>query len=266
MDLKQPEQSLKAMIKFRGSLDPTEETVYWWSGSIYSLIPEQSSKHLFNLEGYNISRMIKVNDGYNHLSREMSVYKDVKSGEILKQWLNPWHERLVPVIPIWNDPTNQQYLLHGPRAFRLPYTELGPDQLCFHLEILLAYPSPLPRQEYPLYSQSDLYQGTELFQFYVSRSDLENETLKSVPSHFSWTRISNWLPWMEMADQAGSLVYQCRGYKLPGGIADIPEHLRAFVTSEQQQFLTAPQEFTRPNETSWTYFKKHYSKTSSILD
>lgn len=255
-DFSRPENALQALVKFRGSLDPQEETVFWWSGSIYSMIPGQSGSRLFDIEGINVGRMIEAPGGYHHLSREMSVYKDATTGEILERWHNPLNEREVQVIPIWNNPVNQQYLLRGPRPFALPYTSLDADRLCFHLEIMLAYPSPLPRKDYAQFSQNDLYQSAELFQFYASQNDLENPALLTVPCHLSWTRLSQWLPWMEMADHPGNLIYQCRGHKLAAGIADVPTHLQTFITNHYPEFLSAPETFTRPNETSWTYFKK----------
>jgi hypothetical protein len=260
IDFSQPDQSLRALVKFRGSLDPQTETVYWWSGSIYSQIPGQPGRQLFEMEGINVGRMLEVPGGYQHLTREMSVYRDPSTGQPLTQWLNPLNNRVLEAVHLWNDPVNQQYLLAGPRPFRLPFTSLGEDQLCFHLEILLTYPSPLTRKNYPLNSQSDLYQCTELFQFYARRSDLENTALLTVPCHLSWTRVAPWLPWMEMGDQPGNLIYQCRGYKIPAGVADIPTPLRDFITEHHPEFLSAPETFTGPNETSWTYFKKLSSR------
>ncbi|GCE51027.1 uncharacterized protein DUF1838 [Thermosporothrix hazakensis] len=251
-----PEQMLTHFVKLRGSLKQ-EDVVFYWSGSIYGMIPGVQNKPLFRFEGYNISRFVPVEGGYQHLSREVSVYEDPRTGEILERWQNPFTEQEVRVVHVWNDPVNQEMLLNGPRGpFTVPVTPVGDDIQCWNLDIFLTYPSPLSRKDYPQYSQNDLYQGAELFQFYVKTSDLENEDLPSVPCHLSWTRIGPWLPWMEMADRPGNLVYQCRGYKLANGYADLPSHLRAYVEQHEPQYKEAPRTFTRPNETSWTYFKK----------
>ncbi|GER88055.1 hypothetical protein KDW_22170 [Dictyobacter vulcani] len=257
LDLHQPENLLQTFVKVRSSLKP-DEIIFAWSGNIYSVIPGQRNRLLFSIDGYNVGRCIEVPGGYQHLMREVTFYKDPASGEILEHWQNPFTEQAVNVVHVWNDPVNQQYLLDGPYGkFVLPITPLGKDRLCASMDIMLAYPSPLPRAQYPQYSQSDLYQGAEMFQFFFSRQDAENPDLFSIPCDISWTRLGPWLPWMEMADRPGSLLYHCSGYKLTEGYQEIPVAVRNYVEQQQPKYMHAPDEFTRPNETSWTYFKKH---------
>ena len=255
IDLTDPEQNLESFIKTRAALDGSQ-VVFWWTGSLYSFVEGEKSQHLFDFEGYNIARAKKVDQGYLLLTREASFYKDPQSGEILEQWENPFTKKTVSVIHVWNDPVNQKLFLDGDYGkFLIPTTESG-DDLYWHLEIFLKYPSPLPREQYPLYSNSNEYQAGELFQYYTKRSQLEDASLQSVPCHISWTRISPWLPWMEMENRAGYLIYHCRGKKLANGFDSLPLHIKSYVAAQQPNFQTAPDEFTEPNETSWTYFKK----------
>lgn len=265
IDLSDPRQNLDSFIKTRASLDGSQ-VVFWWTGSIYSFIEGERSQHLFNFEGYNIAKAKKVEQGYLLLTREASFYKDPQSGEILEQWKNPFTGTTVAVIQVWNDPANQKLFLdvtHG--KFHIPFAELG-DDVYWHLEIFLKYPSPLPREQYPLYSQSNEYQAGELFQYYTKRSQLEDATLPSVPCQISWTRISPWLPWMEMGNRAGYLVYHCSGKKLSDGFQELPESIKSYVEKHQPEFQTAPDEFTEPNETSWTYFKKLLEQRTQKLN
>ncbi|GCE05089.1 DUF1838 family protein [Dictyobacter aurantiacus] len=257
LDLTQPEDLLRAYVKVRSSLKP-DEIFFAWSGNVYSVIPGQRNRLLFAIEGYNVGRCIEIKGGYQHLMREVTLYKNPASGEILEQWQNPFTEQKVKVIHVWNDPVNQQYMVDGPYGkFTLPITQVGEDRLCASIDIMLAYPSPLPRTQYPQYSQSDLYQGAEMFQFFFSRSELENPDLDSIPCEISWTRLGPWLPWMEMADRPGNLLYQCSGYKVTDGYEALPADVRGYVEQRQPKYLHAPDQFTRPNETSWTYFKKY---------
>lgn len=257
IDLTRPEHLLEAFIKGRCSLDPEEEVVFWWTGNLYSFIPGQKSQRLLRIEGYNIGRCLKKDDGYQFLAREVMLYKSPADASILEQWQNPLSQETVEVVHVWNDPVNQVYAPQGPYGpFALPVTDLGNGRVCISVDILLAYPSPLPRADYPRSSQSDLYQGAELFQFFLQRADIENADLRSIPCEVSWTRLGPWLPWMEMADRPGTLLYQCRGCKLARGYADLAPDLRAYVEVHHPEYRHAPTEFTRPNETSWTYFKK----------
>ena len=71
----------------------------------------------------------------------------------------------------------------------------------------------------------------------------------------SWMRMSPWLPWMRMGDRPGGLVFHCRGYKL-ASYEQVPERTRAYVAANHPEYAHAPEQWTEPNESSWTYFRK----------
>lgn len=251
-----PQHDLDAFARVRANLSG-QDSVFWWTGNIYGQAPRERTRRLFSFEGFNIARIIPVEGGYQLLTREAAFVKDPDSDEILERWHNPLNGRDVTVTHVWNDPVNQVFMAesaHGP--FSVPRQDLGNGMVCLSLDLFVEYPSPLQRSDYPLNSQSDLYQGTELFQYFVRGEDLENHDLNDVPCSISWTRLGPWLPWMEMADAPGNLLYQCRGSKLSGGYAALPEQMRTKVEAEHPEYRSAPEMFTEPNETSWTYFKK----------
>jgi hypothetical protein len=251
-----PQDQLKRFLKARANLDG-KDSVFWWKGYVYSYIPGQASQRLFLIEGYNIARIENHPDGYRMITREVTFYSDPVSGDILERWHNPLNGRDVQVIQVWNDPVNQEFRYNGPRGpFAVPAEDLGNGTTCLYFDVLLAYPSPLPRSQYPLNSQSDLYQGAELFQFFVDTTQLNDPTTTDIACSNSWTRFGPWLPWMEMGDCPGNLIYQCRGAKLSNGFASLPQHIQDYVMQHQPKYAEAPREFVTPNETSWTYFKK----------
>lgn len=249
------EQNLRGFIKTRGSLIPGEEFVFWWVGDIYDMVDGQSSRHMFAFEGFNIGRMVRVDGGWRMLTREVGLYKDPRTGEILDTWENPETGATNKCVHVWNDPVNQQFLLRGQRgAFNVPTTMQG-DDIYWHSEIFLKYKSPLTREEYPEQAQSDTYQSTEMFQFFSKKADMASNK-PSADCLISWVRVGQWLPWMEMGDRPGRLVYHCRGRKLKNGYNDLSEQVRNFVASEHPEYSSAPTNYTSPNETSWTYMKK----------
>ncbi|MCS6801125.1 MAG: DUF1838 family protein [Chloroflexota bacterium] len=255
LDLNDPETNLRAFVRARGTLGP-EVVTYWFAGNVYSFIPGERSRHLFGFEGFNIGRVTAAPGGYYLLTREAVFYKDPTTGAILDRWTNPWTGKEVEVVHVLNDPVNQHLQLEGPRGrWHIPVTEMG-DDVYMNTDIFLHYPSPLPRSKFPQYSASDEYQAAELFQFYMKRHDLEDESLLSVPSQCSWTRLGPWLPWMEMADRPGMVVYHCRGKKLEGGYAQLPDFIKEYIAAHHPEYQDAPHEYTQPNETSWTYFLK----------
>ncbi|MDH6541344.1 DUF1838 family protein [Streptomyces lavendulae] len=248
-----PEELLRDLARTRVSLDG-EEVTYWWSGDVHSWAPGEPYRRLFGFEGVNVARLEAEGaqdagdardggaGGYRMLSREAAFYLDPGTREILETWQDK------TVVHVWNDPANQRW-----RPFPVPRTELG-DQVCLSLEIPLSYPSPLPVADYPLNSADDTYRALELFQFFTPAAALAGDA-PSVPATMSWTRQSPWLPWMEQGQRPGGLTFHCRGVKL-GSYAEVPERTRAYIAAHRPEFARAPEKWTEPNETSWTYFRK----------
>lgn len=254
-DLRTPEGGLAGLLKARASLDG-KDSVTWFTGTTWAWLPGEQQRPVFAFEGYNVARAVPAGGGFDLLTREAVFYLDLATHAPLDRWSNPFTGTDVEVVHIWNDPVNQRLRPDGPRGpFRLPITDCG-EEAVLTLDIFLTYPSPLPRTEFPKNSQSDLYQAAELFQFFCLRADLEDDAMVDAPSRVSWTRIAPWLPWMEMADTPGMLVYHGQGYKLSNGFDGLPSWIRDRVERDGPQFATAPREFTEPNETSWTYFAK----------
>ncbi|GAA2434130.1 DUF1838 domain-containing protein [Streptomyces pulveraceus] len=240
-----PAQLLRSFARTRASLDG-EEVTYWWSGDVYSWAPDEPYQRVFGFEGLNVARLVQDAeagpDAYQLLTREAAFYLDPATREILETWQD------LPVVHVWNDPANQKW-----RPFPIPTTELG-GQVCFSLEIPLAYPSPLPVAQYPVHSAGDTYRALELFQFFADRADLAGSA-PGVPATMSWTRMSPWLPWMARGQAPGGLTFHCRGRKL-GSYAEVPERTRAHIAAHHPEFAHAPEQWSEPNETSWTYFRK----------
>ena len=253
LDLAKPSDMLTAYVKVRGSLDPKEETVVYDEGVIYAVIPEQPIRPVFKLQMYNIARFEKTDSGYNLITREMLAYQDLQTGEILREWKNPWTGETVEVMHVWNDPVNS---MSKSSSFSIPYTRLDNGRICFHIDVPLFYPSPLKKTEWPQSSRSDMYQAAELFQFFVSEKELHNPKVKSVPFDISWVRLSDFLPWMRMGDKPGYLLYSSRGTKLKDGFKALPQNIRDFVMATHPEYARAPEKYTAPNMTSWKYYKK----------
>jgi hypothetical protein len=253
LDLSKSEDLLTAYVKVRGSLDSAQETVVYDEGIIYAVLPNQPIKALFKFQMYNIARFVKTDSGYNLITREMLAYEDLKTGQILNKWYNPYTKDSVEVFHVWNDPVNSK---NTAKNFSLPFTRLANGRICFHIDVPLFYPSPLKKAEWPANSRSDMYQAAELFQFFASEKDIQNKKLKSVPFDIAWNRFSDFLPWMKMGDSPGHLMYSSRGSKLKNGWADLPKNIKDFVLATAPEYQHAPTMYQSPNMTSWKWFKK----------
>lgn len=261
LDLSSNKGVAEAFTRTRGSLDETEEVVFYWSGTIYDRkraepTGEAESEYaspILRFEGFNIARFEQVgNREWEMLSREITVYQD-NAGNIIDCFYNGRLDADEPenvrVVHVQNDPVN--HVISGASFVELP------DKVAWNLEVLLKYASPLPVDDYPEHSASNTYETMELFDFFVDRADLEDRTQLSVPAHLSWTRVGQYLPWMKMGQQEGRLVYHAQGYKVAGGYASLPEGLRAWVEEHAPDYTSAPTSWGwGENMTSWRYFEE----------
>ncbi|WP_433346744.1 DUF1838 family protein [Microtetraspora malaysiensis] len=255
-------EDLVDMIRVRADLAGSE-VVLWWTGDVYGWTPDSGPHHIFGFEGVNVARAVAVEGGYELLTREAAFYLDPRSREILGEWDNEFTGEHMDVLHVWNDPANQRWLADGPYGpFRVPRVRVG-ENVIFNTDVLLAYPSPLPVAEFPDNSGNDTYRAMELFQFFTRAADVDDPEVTDVPCTLSWTRVAPWLPWMRMADRPGSLVYHCRGAKLAGW-TEVPERTRNFVAEHGPQYAHAPEAWSAPNETSWTYFRKQAAGNPSF--
>ncbi|MEM7281270.1 MAG: DUF1838 family protein [Pseudomonadota bacterium] len=236
-----------------------------WEGRAYSRVPGEKDQHLFNLLGINTRHCITVNDpvrgkGYRSVSREIMVYMDPESGEVIDTWQNPWSGETIDVIHVANDPVNM-------RAIRYEKNEQGEvdqefkarrygDVIAASAEIPLFYKNPLGG-EYQKYV-GGTYHAMEIFNSFYNAKKLLNPRTKSIgQSHLGWTRVAKWLPWMEMGDRPGIMVFNANGFSAFDK-GRIPEKLTDVLQSRYPKYLVPPPlDDDRPNETSWTVFKKH---------
>ncbi|MEO7311628.1 MAG: DUF1838 family protein [Chitinophagaceae bacterium] len=254
LNLEKPADNLAAYIKLRASLNPVEQPVFYAKGAIYAYTPEKPWQHLFNFEMYNIARVEKMNgdSGYRLITREMLVYEDPETDSILTEWQNPFTKEKVTVLHVWNDPVNQRFFN---TSFYVPYDDNGNGRICMYNDVTLSYPSPLPKKDWPANSRSDVYQGAELFNFFCDKNRLLKKKTENIPADISWSRFSDFLPWMRMSSLPGNLLYQSRGYKMKSW-NELPKKIKDFVLANHPEYATAPTSFETPNVTSWKYFKK----------
>ncbi len=254
LDLQSEAGSLEAMVKLRCSLDPQQEEILWWAGTLFAQEPGKKAAPLMGFEGYNICRAEKQPDGVWRLyTRELTFYRDLKTGKIIDSWDNPLSGERNEVVQVANDPVNT--VLNAPgRPLHLPWVEAG-DEVMLTLNIPLAYPNPLQPAEFPAESSGPTYMGSEHFMFFAPRAAMEDPALKSVPVTYGWTRVGPWLPWMKLGTRPGSLLYIAQGNKR-ASVDELPADIRELVRSKYPEYARAPETWVQPNMTSWSYYKQ----------
>ena len=202
----------------------------------------------------------KGEEGYRLVSREIMLYLDPKTDKPLETWDNPWSGETVEVIHVANDPVNQRpsfgYGRDG-KVAKLPIRKLG-QYWQMNAEIPLFYHNVLGGN-YQKYV-GGTYHATEIFDFYGIWDDLVSEETTYVNPGIAWVRISSWLPWMEMNGREGGLYFNAQGAKLDSW-DELPQLMKDQIAANYPEYTNAPDgDDTRPNETSWTYFKKIFDE------
>jgi len=262
IDIRTSDGAVAAFRKVQCSTEDRRPTVYYWTGEMFSRVPGEPDQRLFRFEGMNTRQCVTVADpvrgtGFRMVSREVLFYQDPVTGEIRDEWKNPWTGETVKVIHIANDPVNFRAPIFPMRADGKPYetdVQVKGDHWWATTTVPLFYRNPLAGdfQDYV----GGMYHATEMFNFFGRLSDLTDARRHSADVNVAWTRISDWLPWMKMRGRAGQLYFNGAGLKLDS-YADLPAGMRAAIEARAPLYREPPPvDDQRPNETSWTHFKK----------
>lgn len=266
LDLANADDALKASQKIQCSLEDGKPVVFWWKGSAYSRVAGERDRVLFNVEGMNIRACQAYSDpqrgyGYRLVSREILLYKDPETDKVLRTWKNPWTNQEVAVIHVANDPVNQGPF-YANKTFKLPATFKN-GRFFYTAEFPLYYPNPLGGEYQEFVGGT--YHALELFNFYGYEKELLDATKKEADSvTISWARVADWLPWLEMGDRQGMMIFSCVGKRLASW-DEMSEVMKNEIKQHYPAYLAPPPlDDTRKNETSWTYFKKMLEQKKAV--
>lgn len=234
-----------------------------FEGNAYSRVPGEKDRHLFNVLGINTRQCNVVEDkkrgkGFRSVSREIMVYMDPETGKIIDQWENPWTNDMIEVMHVENDPVNMRGFRYekagkNEEALELTVRRYG-DVAVSSLEIPLFYDNPLGG-DYQSYVGGK-YHAMEIFNDFYDADRLLDPSVAVVgQNQIAWTRVAQWLPWLEMGDRTGLMVFNATGFSTLNK-TEIPETLMDILEDRYPLYLTPPElDDERANETSWTVFK-----------
>lgn len=258
-----PEDALEISKRLQCGVSVDEPAVFHWSGNIYGRSPGVRDKLLFRGEGMNIRRCVEVDDpqrgkGWRLISREVMLMLDPVTGEVLDRWENPYTGETVEVMHIHNDPVNggANFARSADgKPFELATLREAGDFVFIPYEVPLFYPNPLAGGYQD--AVGNMYHAMEIFDFSALKADLYDSATPTAYPMISWVRISPWAPWMKMGGRPGEMVFNAMGRKLPGGFEELPAVLKDEIRENYPIYESAPPEDDmRPNETTWTKYKK----------
>ena len=252
---KVPADALALSRKIACSMKDGEPATYWWHGEVYSRREGEADRHLFNVEGMNIRACVKApeGDGFNLVSRELLLYTDVDTGELLKTWVNPWTGETVEVLHVANDPVNGKFRSKGRDG--KPYVwdgTISGGTWWQTTTVPLFYPNPLAGAY-----QAEIggtYHATEMFNFFGEAASLLDPESPAKNVQVGWVRISDWLPWMKMGGRDGVVYFHTAGRKL-NSFNELPKLVRDEIRKNYPEYdAPPPLDDPRANMTSWKYF------------
>jgi hypothetical protein len=262
VDLSTPEGAVIASRKTQCSMKDGEPITYWWIGNLFSRVPGEPDKKLFRVEGMNVRQCDTVTDpkrgtGYRYVSKEILLFEDLDTHAPLKTWKNPWTGEEVTVVQVANDPVNARAPTYPIGRDGTPQKWAGTIQGNHWWTtdtVPLFYDNPL-QDGYQDYVGGK-YHAVEMFNSFGDVDDLVSPKTATAQVRIGWVRISGWLPWMKMGDRAGEVYFHAAGEKLASWDA-LPESLKEEIHRNYPAWTAPPPiDDTRPNETSWTFFKK----------
>lgn len=260
LDPNQPADAMTIARKIQCSTVDAEPVTYSWFGHLYVRKQGERDKKLFAIEGMNVRQCTaasdeKRGDGYKLVSREIMLYKDPETGEVLSTWDNPWTGETVEVLHVANDPVNfAQYEIGRDGRPSTFAGEIEGSTWRQTNTVPLFYPNPLASKYQKQIGGS--YHATEMFNFFGNTADLLDAEGNTAEVHVGWVRMSTWLPWMNMQGREGLLYVHASGKKLESW-EDLSETMKAEIYRHYPDYVAPPPvDDDRRNETSWIYYQR----------
>lgn len=221
-----PAQSLDTLqTHVRMRAHPDGRAAWWfYSGTFYGQVSGQRTVPLLAIEGISLNRCTPAGEGaYAYSLREAGWFKDLATGQVLDEWLNPLTGRSV-----------------APKHY------YSPQQLRFtaaSVEPVIAKPPPglewtgylgAPQQfAGSVWSSEELLVRTvnpttglarvqtSLLTLHAAAADLDRPVKRWVPATMAYQTLASWVPWMDMRDIPGVISWRLFGRKV-ADVAELP--------------------------------------------
>jgi Protein of unknown function (DUF1838) len=265
LDLTSQEGNREAWARLLGNTDMKSTKYGWAEGIVQGVRPGEAVRDLVGFTMISAARLLPHEDGvgYRKVLREIGLYTDLETGEIITEWRNPYLNETVKVVPIANDPFNHtitNFYPEPPRYGGLNQDRPPPrpllldwrrrdDTLNLFSHINLFYPSALQPEKWPRESSGPFNQVTETFLYQIDWNDMQNPQLTSVEYNGTWARTTPWLPWMLMGPTPGHCQYQT----FMGAVDSLDKinpRTVAYVRQNYPKYLEAPERWEEPSLSS----------------
>jgi hypothetical protein len=243
------------------------------TGVVCGVRAGEAVKPMLGFEVFSTIRVLRQSDGsYQRMTKETILYTDPKTGQILDEWDNPYTGERVKVVHVANDPYNwiiastlqppalpgavtSGQAVPGGKPYLLNWSIFGPDTVVLSENFHGWYPNLLDPAKWPRESSGPMIQSSELFRYFIKRSDLENPAMTHVPHNGSWVRVQPWMPWMLMGTAPGHVMYD--GIFRPARTLDYyPQPVLDYIRTHHPDYMTAPTKWYGPNYSSLEHYAR----------
>ena len=255
IDFDDPVQSLRAFVKLMGDLDPTVETPSWFGGHVFGdTRRDRPLKALMGIEGFGVLRVERQSDtSYRVFNRELAFYTDLKTGEYLDTWVNPYTKEECEVKPIHNMNVNAHMIVSEKFGtaiemdfdgnlmevpLPLGWQSFG-HKLFSNFEVHTAFPNELKPDMWPRESSGPVIRIAEIFQRVANLAELENPDVTTADYSGCWTRVGPWLPWMRQGQADGNLFFRTFMTKL-NSADELSPRFKAHIEERLPEYFVAP--------------------------
>ncbi|MEZ5514671.1 MAG: DUF1838 family protein [Steroidobacteraceae bacterium] len=245
-------------------------------GLMYLRIPGKRLIPVFNFTGTGTLQAEFDPQGFLKVkSREVGLFTDIRTGEVLEHWDNPLTGERCEVYHFYNDliagtlttevpqfnygskddaPTvmNDGTVFpdeNGRYPFRLPFTKLG-DDLLLSWDYAHEHTNPVTPAGWPTYSTGSRITPSEHFMMYASLADVENRDLPTARMRAGFARMSECWPWMRMGkhEHRGLTLFgRMHSHKGLPGTAEVPPKVLAYIEKHAPEYLTLPASWESPS-------------------
>lgn len=262
---KDPAWNRETTARLEGDTAPGKFVNGYVTGMVCGVRDNEAVRPLFGFEVFSAIRVVKQTDGsYQRMCRELIFYRDLKTGEMMDTWLNPYTNEEVRVVDVANDPFNYVISDHYPdppnygglnavkpprRPFLRDWSLLRDDMVILQSDIHLYYRNALDPAIWPRESAGPMNRVSELFRYQIRRDDLENPELTHLPHTGVWNRVTPWLPWMLMGTAPGHILYSGT-FSSVSGVNAVPPAVAKRVLERFPQYQVAPEKWVEPSLSS----------------
>ena len=233
-DLTLPVNNLLSLMRMQSTLGNVDQVPWHYNGTLYFQKGSEQPIPMVKIEGMESYKVIPQDDGsYEILGNMLTFFRDVDSGEMIRDYRNPYTGKVNKVSPNIRRASlgrgmNISTMGSRPTSFidQMPDKPLildwtfGPKTVWLHNQT--SYP---PGLSPPRVQRMTMFAPLDEF------LDPNNLSLSTM---FTATVLMPWLPWMDMDDVEGHTLWHASGVKLDS-IDQLPEEYSKRMMAEHPE-------------------------------